>query len=93
MRSCDCAAVGLRVSRCAQETAKHAITFDDMMKLHRIAEPQVSRDGNGGVHGIHSGHDTNRGVSNIWVVPTAGGAAMQLDAERARFLAGVVAGR
>src|SRR6266478_9726729 len=29
----------------AQESAKHSVTFDDMIRLHRIAEPQVSRDG------------------------------------------------
>src|SRR5438128_1310226 len=63
----------------AQETAKHAITFDDMIKLHRIAEPQVSPDGKWVAYTVSTPDmDTNRGVSNIWVVPTAGGAAMQL---------------
>src|SRR5207302_248344 len=28
-----------------QQAAKHAIAFDDLIKLHRIAEPQVSPDG------------------------------------------------
>jgi dipeptidyl aminopeptidase/acylaminoacyl peptidase len=63
----------------AQESAKHAITFDDMMKLHRIAEPQISRDGKWVAYTVSTPDmEANRGVSNIWVVPTAGGAAMQL---------------
>src|SRR6266566_2408579 len=67
---------GLVIS--AQESAKHAITFDDMIKCHRIAEPQVSRDGKWVAYTVSTPDmDANRGVSNIWVVPTAGGAAMQ----------------
>src|SRR5216683_23988 len=63
----------------AQETAKHAITFDDMMKLHRIAEPQISRDGKWVAYTVSTPDmEANRGVTNIWIVPTAGGAAMQL---------------
>ena len=63
----------------SQETTKHAITFDDMMKLHRIAEPQVSRDGKWVAYTVFTPDmDANRSASNIWVVPTAGGAAMQL---------------
>src|SRR6266571_4337857 len=68
---------GLAIS--AQESANHPITFDDMIKLHRIAEPQVSRDGKWVAYTVSTPDmETNRGVSNIWVVSTAGGAAMQL---------------
>src|SRR5258708_1790864 len=63
----------------AQEAAKHAITFDDMIKLHRISEPQVSRDGKWVAYSVSTPDmEANRGVSNIWVNSTAGGAAMQL---------------
>ncbi len=63
----------------AQESSKHAITFDDMIKLHRIAEPQISRDGKWVAYTVSTPDmDANRGASSIWVVPTAGGAAMQL---------------
>src|SRR6267143_144914 len=63
----------------SQESAKHSITFDDMIKLHRIAEPQVSRDGKWVAYTVSTPDmDANRGVSNIWVTSTAGGAAMQL---------------
>src|SRR5258707_407228 len=68
---------GLAIS--AQESAKHPITFDDLIKLHRIAEPQVSRDGKWVAYTVSTPDlETNRGVSNIWVVSAAGGAAMQL---------------
>src|SRR5712692_5479262 len=63
----------------SQESAKHAITFDDMIKLHRIAEPQVSRDGKWVAYTVSTPDlEANRGVGNIWVISTAGGAAMQL---------------
>src|SRR5437762_2062491 len=64
----------------AQESSKHAVTFDDMIKLHRIAEAQISRDGKWVAYTVSTPDmDANRGASNIWVVPTAGGgAAMQL---------------
>src|SRR5258708_12209183 len=29
----------------AQEAAKHAITFDDLIRMHRVSEAQVSPDG------------------------------------------------
>src|SRR5882724_1916296 len=63
----------------AQESGKRPIAFDDMIKLHRVAEPQVSRDGKWVAYTVSTPDlETNRGVSNIWVVSTAGGAAMQL---------------
>src|SRR5258707_9301148 len=64
----------------SQESAKHSITFDDMMKLHRIAEPQVSRDGKWVAYMVSTPDmEANRGVSNISIVPTADRAAMQLS--------------
>src|SRR5260221_9126682 len=70
-------ASGLAVA--AQEMAKHPISFDDMIKLHRIAGPQVSPDGKWVAYTVSTPDmEANRGVSNIWVVPTAGGTAMQL---------------
>lgn len=68
---------GLAVS--AQEAAKHPITFDDLIKLHRIAEPQVSPDGKWVAYTVSTPDlEANRGASNIWLVPTAGGAEVQL---------------
>ncbi len=63
----------------AQEAAKHPITFDDMIKLHRIAEPQVSTDGKWVAYTVATPDlDANRNASNIWIVSTGGGAALQL---------------
>ena len=71
--------LGFGFAIAAQESAKHPINFDDMIKLHRIAEPQVSPDGKW-VAFTESTPDmeANRGASNIWVVSTTGGATMQL---------------
>jgi dipeptidyl aminopeptidase/acylaminoacyl peptidase len=63
----------------AQEAGKHAITFGDMIQMHRVAEAQVSPDGKWVAYTVSTPDlDANRGVSNIWIVPTAGGASLQL---------------
>jgi dipeptidyl aminopeptidase/acylaminoacyl peptidase len=63
----------------AQEQAKHPITFADMIGMHRISEPQVSPDGKLVAYTVATPDvDANRNASNIWVVSTTGGAAMQL---------------
>ena len=59
----------------AQDAAKHPITFDDMIKTHRVAEPQISPDGKWVVYTVATPDmDANRNASNIWMVSTAGGA-------------------
>src|SRR5712691_2053611 len=71
--------MGSTLAISAQEAAKHPINFDDMIKLHRIAEPKVSPNGKWVAYTVTTPDmDANRGVSNIWVVPITGGAAMQL---------------
>ena len=71
--------LGFGLTLSAQEAAKHPIAFDDMIKLHRIAEPKVSPNGKWVAYTVTTPDmETNRGVSNIWVVATTGGAAMQL---------------
>src|ERR1700721_4191647 len=63
----------------AQTGAKHAITFDDMIQMHRVGEAQVSPDGKWVLYTVSTPDmDANRGVSNIWIVPTTGGASLQL---------------
>jgi dipeptidyl aminopeptidase/acylaminoacyl peptidase len=63
----------------AQDAAKHPITFDDMIKMHRIAEPQISSDGKWVAYTVATPDmDANRNVTNIWIVPTTGGAPAQL---------------
>jgi dipeptidyl aminopeptidase/acylaminoacyl peptidase len=66
-------------SAMAQEAGKHAITFADMIQMHRVGEAQVSPDGKWVAYTVTTPDlDANRGVSNIWLVPTVGGASMQL---------------
>jgi dipeptidyl aminopeptidase/acylaminoacyl peptidase len=63
----------------AQEAAKHPITFDDMIKMHRVAEPQISPDGKWVTYSLATPDmDANRNVTNIWMVSTSDGAATQL---------------
>src|ERR1700690_521637 len=63
----------------AQEAAKHAITFDDMIQMHRVGEAQVSPDAKWVAYTVSTPDmDANRGASNIWMVPTTGGTSLQL---------------
>jgi len=71
--------LGGEVRAYGQDGAKHAITFDDLIKLHRVAEAQISPDGKWVAYTVATPDmEANRGASNIWVVPAAGGATMQL---------------
>jgi dipeptidyl aminopeptidase/acylaminoacyl peptidase len=63
----------------AQETAKHAIAFDDLIKLQRVSEPQISPDGKWVAYTTAVPDlEANRNASNIWLVATSGGEAIQL---------------
>lgn len=63
----------------AQTPTKHALTFDDLIKLHRLSAPQVSPDGKWVAYAVSTPDlDANRGVSNIWMIPTSGGDAVQV---------------
>jgi dipeptidyl aminopeptidase/acylaminoacyl peptidase len=78
---CAVTSVGLMIggSVNAQAPAKHAITFDDMMKLHRVSAPQVSADGKWVAFSVSTPDmEANRNASNVWIVSTAGGEAMQV---------------
>ena len=71
--------LGMALSADAQVPAKHPLAFDDLIKLHRIAAPEVSPDGKWVAYGISTPDmEANRGVSNIWLVSTSGGDAIQL---------------
>jgi dipeptidyl aminopeptidase/acylaminoacyl peptidase len=68
----------LSVSLSAQG-AKHPITFDDMIKLHRVSAPQVSADGKWAAFAVSTPDmEANRNASNVWIVSTAGAEAMQV---------------
>src|ERR1700756_4430717 len=63
----------------AQDAARHAITFDDMMQMHRVGSPEISPDGKWVAYTVATPDmGANRNASDIWIVPTGGGEAMQL---------------
>jgi dipeptidyl aminopeptidase/acylaminoacyl peptidase len=63
----------------AQQAAKHPITFDDMIRMHRVAEPQISPDGKWVAYTEATPDmDANRNASNIWLASTEGGAPIQM---------------
>src|SRR5207249_7105289 len=67
----------LALSAIAQ--AKHPITFEDLMKVQRISDPQVSPDGHWVAY-VETSVDlaANKKASHIWVVPAEGGPGKQL---------------
>jgi dipeptidyl aminopeptidase/acylaminoacyl peptidase len=63
----------------AQTAAKHPLTFDDLIQLHRVSSAAISPDGNSVAYTISTPDlEANRGVSNIWLVSTSGGDPIQI---------------
>jgi len=63
----------------AQNAAKRAMSFDDLIGLSRVHEPQLSPDGKWIAYGVSTPDKAaNRGVNNIWIVPAGGGEPRQL---------------
>src|SRR5260370_6185310 len=70
---------GAACSSIAQQTEKRAITFDDLVHMLRVGGAEVSRDGKWVAYTLAvADMEANRNESNIWMVPTAGGAPLQL---------------
>jgi len=70
--------------------AKHPFTFEDMMKLKRVGDPQVSPDGKWVIFSVVDVDlEANSKTPHIWVVPTAGGQEKEIiadqDADRPRW--------
>jgi dipeptidyl aminopeptidase/acylaminoacyl peptidase len=70
--------------------AKHPFTFEDMMNLKRIGEPEVSPDGKWVIFSVVSvSLEANTKTPHIWIVPTAGGQERDIisdrDADRPRW--------
>jgi dipeptidyl aminopeptidase/acylaminoacyl peptidase len=70
--------------------AKHPFTFDDMMKLKRVGDPQVSPDGKWVIFSVVDVDlATNTKTPHVWIVPTAGGQEKEIiadqDADRPRW--------
>jgi dipeptidyl aminopeptidase/acylaminoacyl peptidase len=73
------ASFAVALSLQAQTTAKHAMTFDDLIKLHRINGATVSKDGKWVAYTVSTPDlEANRNVSNVWIISTAGGEPTQV---------------
>jgi len=62
--------------------AKHPFTFEDMMKLKRVGEPQISPDGKWVIFSVVDVNlEANTKTPHIWIVPTAGGGSNEKERE------------
>jgi dipeptidyl aminopeptidase/acylaminoacyl peptidase len=62
--------------------AKHPFTFEDMMKLKRVGDPQVSPDGKWVIFSVVDVDlEANTKTPHIWIVPTAGGGSNDKERE------------
>jgi dipeptidyl aminopeptidase/acylaminoacyl peptidase len=61
------------------QTAKRSITVDDMYRLQRVADPQVSPDGKWVAHTLSTDDkEDDKQVSHIWMTSWDGGQSVQL---------------
>ena len=59
--------------------AKHPITFEDLMKVQRISDPQISPDGRWVAYAQGTVDlEANKIIRHIWLVPAGGGEPRQL---------------
>lgn len=67
------------LAACNLALAKRPITFEDLMKVERITDPQVSPDGRWVAY-VQTTVDleANKKTGHIWLVPTEGGQAREL---------------
>ena len=82
-------AIGAFASPCFAQ-AKHPFTFEDMMKLKRVGDPQVSPDGKWVIFSVVDVDlAANTKMPHVWIVPTAGGQEKEIiadqDADRPRW--------
>jgi hypothetical protein len=70
--------------------ARHPFTFEDMMKLKRLGEPEVSPDGKWVIFSVVDvDFEANSKTPHIWIVPATGGQEREIiadqDADRPRW--------
>ncbi len=86
MRRLLLALLALAISIPAAAQSKHPFTFDDMMKLKRVGDPQVSPDGKWVIFSVVDVDlAANTKTPHIWIVPINAGvgtAASAVQAER-----------
>jgi dipeptidyl aminopeptidase/acylaminoacyl peptidase len=62
--------------------AKHPFTFEDMMKIKRVGEPEVSPDGKWVIFSVVDvSLEANTKTPHIWIVSTAGGGSNEKERE------------
>jgi dipeptidyl aminopeptidase/acylaminoacyl peptidase len=67
--------------------AKHPFTFEDMMKLKRVGDPQVSPDGKWVIFSVVDVDlEANTKSPHIWIVPLAAGGAADASSAHERIL-------
>jgi dipeptidyl aminopeptidase/acylaminoacyl peptidase len=63
----------------AQTSSKRAMTFDDMIKLHRLGGATISEDGKWVAYSVSTPDlEANRSIGNVWIVSASGGEAIQV---------------
>jgi dipeptidyl aminopeptidase/acylaminoacyl peptidase len=63
----------------AQTSPKRAMTFQDLISMRRISDPQISPDGRWVAYDLATPNfDANNLSHDIWIVPVSGGASRQL---------------
>ncbi len=61
------------------QSEKRPMTFDDLVAMHRVSDPQMSPDGRYIAYTVATpDREANRVAPNIWIVPTSGGEPRQL---------------
>ena len=82
--------INTHAARAQAAADKRAITFRDLIAMHRLSDPQISPDGHWVAYSVATpDYDANHLVKNIWIVAVAGGEPRQLTQgggdERARW--------
>jgi dipeptidyl aminopeptidase/acylaminoacyl peptidase len=73
-----CFALSLSFPTFAQ--TKRAMTFDDLIKLHRVSGATISKDGKWIAYSVSTPDlEANRSVSNVWTISTSGGTPVQVS--------------
>src|ERR1700722_17503055 len=71
--------MGTHLARAQAAADRRAITFRDLIAMHRLSDPQISPDGQWVSYSIATpDYDANHLVKNIWIVAVAGGEPRQL---------------
>lgn len=74
-----CCALATAISAPAQTPTKHAITFDDLIKMHRISGAAISPDSKWIAYAVSTPDlEANRSVTNVWLVSATGGTPIQV---------------